>query len=209
MPGKSQPAPPLRGEATSDDYLDTLVAIRRQMLRFAELQLRDRSMAEDVVQEALEAALRGRAGFAGKSSLKTWVFVILRNRIVDQLRRRERTVPFSSLLEDDEDGEQPMETLFDPQGAWRLERRPGPWRDPDESMEQQEFWVVFEICLNHLPKHSATAFMMREFLGFDSAEICGHLGITAGNLNVILHRARLRLRACLQAQWFLPGEAPC
>lgn len=209
MPGKSRQAPLVSGAATGDDYVETLVAIRQQMLRFAELQLRDRSTAEDVVQEALEAALRERSQFAGRSSLKTWVFVILRNRIIDQLRRRDRTVPLSSLIDDDEDGELPLDALFDSQRAWQVEKRPSLWHDPEESMERQEFWLVFEICLDHLPRHGATAFMMREFLGFDSKEICTHLGITVGNLNVILHRARLRLRACLESHWFLPGEAPC
>lgn len=185
---------------------DALAALRPDMLRFAQLQLRDRDTAEDMVQEAIESALRQASRFAGQSSLKTWVFAILRNRIVDHLRSARRTVPMSSLVEDGDDWQERLAAMFDEGGRWRDSARPHVWPDPEASMQSRQFWAVFEACLDHLPPNTARVFMMREFLGFDSGEICTQLGITAGNCHVILHRARLRLRGCLDNGWVGQGE---
>ncbi len=186
-----------------------LVALRGDMLRFATLQLRNRDAAEDMVQEAIEAALRKSASFAGESSLKTWVFAILRNRIVDHIRQAGRTVSMSSLVEDDEDWQERLEMLFNERGGWRDEARPTAWPSPEVSMRNREFWTVFETCLEVLPAKTARVFMMREFLGFESDEICRELGLTTGNCHVILHRARLKLRACLGQGWAETGGATC
>jgi RNA polymerase sigma-70 factor (ECF subfamily) len=189
---------------------DALAALRPDMLRFAQLQLRDRDTAEDMVQEAIEAALRQASRFAGQSSLKTWVFAILRNRIVDHLRSARRTVPMSSLVEDGDDWQERLAAMFDDRGGWRDTSRPQAWPDPEASMQSRQFWAVFEACLDHLPPNTARVFMMREFLGFESDEICTQLGITTGNCHVILHRARLKLRGCLDGAWVRQGEGkPC
>jgi RNA polymerase sigma-70 factor, ECF subfamily len=197
--------------ATSRHSFDAeaLVALRADMFRFAKLQLRNSETAEDMVQEAIEAALRNASSFAGQSSLKTWVFAILRNRIIDHLRQAGRTVVMSSLVEDGEDWQERLESLFNERGRWRGQARPMPWPDPDESMHNHEFWVVFETCLDHLPENTGRVFMMREFLGLDSSEICAQLGLSAGNCHVILHRARLKLRACLGNGWGPGGGATC
>ena len=178
-----------------------LLALRAEMLRFARLQLRQADIAEDLVQEAIEAALRNAASFAGRSSLKTWVFAILRHRIIDHLRQAGRTVSLSSLVGDDEDWQDQLEKWFNERGAWRDEARPVAWPGPEQSLQSRQFWSVFEACLSLLPDQSARVFMMREFLGFESAEICSQLGITTSNCHVILHRARLKLRACMDSGW--------
>lgn len=188
---------------------ESLIALRGDMLRFALLQLRNRETAEDMVQEAIEAALRKSASFAGDSSLKTWVFAILRNRIIDHIRQSGRTVSMSSLVDDDEDWQERLETLFNERGGWRDEARPGAWPNPEASMQNRQFWAVFETCLDLLPAKTARVFMMREFLGFESDEICTELGISVSNCHVILHRARLKLRGCLGNGWSQPGEAAC
>lgn len=187
-----------------------LLALRADMLRFARLQLRDHGTAEDLVQEAIEAALRKASTFAGQSTLKTWVFAILRNRIIDHLRQAPRTVALSSLVSDDDDEWQDrLEALFTERGHWQPALRPVAWQDPEESMQSRQFWSVFETCLDHLPPATGRVFMMREFLGFESDEICSQLGITTSNCHVILHRARLRLRTCLDSRWARPGAASC
>lgn len=186
-----------------------LVALRKDMLRFAELQLRDAYTAEDMVQEAVEAALRGASAFTGQASLKTWVFAILKNKISDHLRRQNRTVNISSLLDEDEDWDQKLETLFNDSGRWRAEMRPASWPDPEESMSNRQFWRVFEACLDHLPANTARVFMMREFLGFEPGEICTQLGLSTNNCHVILHRARFRLRGCMEAGWGASGAFSC
>jgi len=188
---------------------EALIALRTDMLRFAQLQLRNRETAEDMVQEAIEAALRKASSFAGNSSLKTWVFAILKNRIIDHLRQAGRTVPISSLVEEGEDWQERVESLFNERGGWRDSARPAAWPDPEESMQNKQFWVVFETCLEHLPANTSRVFMMREFLGLESDEICAQLAISPGNCHVILHRARLKLRACLGNGWARVGDATC
>ena len=183
--------------------------IRREMIRFAQLQLRDAAMAEDVVQEALAGALANAKEFAGRSALKTWVFAILRNKIVDHIRQQSRTTNVSALAPEEESLDQSFETLFKGNDHWRPENRPTNWGDPEESLRQQRFWDVFDACLNHLPENTARVFMMREFLEFETAEVCRELSITVSNCNVILYRARNGLRRCLEKSWFAPGEQPC
>ena len=190
-----------RGEVSAT----ALAAIRRDMLRFAELQLRDADAAEDVVQDAIEAALRNSSGFAGRAALKTWVFGILKNKIADHLRQGHRTTNFSKLIEDDDEWEQKLEQLFDQKGFWNPQMRPARWPDPEESLANRQFWRIFEACLDHLPKNIARVFMMREFIGFDAAEICEQVGITTSNCHVMLHRARVRLRGCLGSEWAESG----
>lgn len=179
------------------------------MLRFATLQLRNIETAEDMVQEAIEAALRHAASFTGQSTLKTWVFAILRNRIIDHLRKSARSVPMSSLIDDGDDWQEQMEALFSERGHWRDGHRPTTWPSPEESLQSRQFWAVFETCLLHLPANTSRVFMMREFLGFESDEICAQLGLSISNCHVILHRARLKLRGCMENGWGRPGEATC
>lgn len=188
---------------------EALIAIRADMLRFARLQVRNAEAAEDLVQEAIEAALRHASSFAGQSTLKTWVFAILKNRIIDHFRQAKRTVTMSSLVEDGEDWQEQLDTMFNERGGWRDGPRPTAWPNPEESMQTRQFWTVFEACLDHLPANTGRVFMMREFLGFESQEICEQLGISTSNCHVILHRARLKLRGCMQSGWGRPGEAAC
>jgi RNA polymerase sigma-70 factor (ECF subfamily) len=189
-----------------DAYLET---IRRDMIKFARLQLRDQAQAEDAVQEALLAALGNAKGFAGRAALKTWVFAILRNKIVDSIRQRHRTTNISALSSEEESLDQAFEAQFKANAHWNLGARPSDWGDPEETLRQQEFWVVFEACLEHLPENTARVFMMREFLEFETPEVCRELSITTSNCNVILHRARNGLRRCLEKSWFSAGEQPC
>jgi len=186
---------------------DELVHFRPDLLRFARLQLRDDPLAEDVVQETMIAALAGRRDFAGRSALKTWVFSILKNKIVDAIRSRERTVNLSALSGEEEAFEEAFDRLFKANGHWKRDNRPGDWGDPEETLRQAQFWQVFDACLNHLPKSTARVFMMRELLEFEVDEICAELQISPSNCYVILHRARNNLRGCLERSWFGPGES--
>lgn len=179
-----------------------LAELRPDLLRFARLQLRDAAAAEDAVQEVLLAALAGRARFENRSSRKTWVFSILRHKIIDTLRRRAREVPASALADDEAGDAALAETLFDRRGHWQPAAQPGRWSDPQDSLEQARFWAVFEACLDRLPEKTARVFSMREILGFDTEEICRETGISPSNCGVVLHRARLALRTCLEERWF-------
>ncbi len=185
-----------------------LTDLRAQMLKFATLQLSDPNAAEDAVQEALTGALRNATSFGGRSALRTWVFAILKNKIVDTLRQRQRRAEIQPLLDAESDDEETTE-LFDRRGMWRPENRPTDWGNPEDELLGKEFWRVFDACLNHLPAQQGRVFMMREFLDMATTEICAETDITVSNLNVLLHRARLRLRGCLESHWFAKEAAEC
>lgn len=181
--------------------------LRTQMLKFATLQLRDEALAEDAVQEALIGALKNAQSFNRRAALKTWVFAILKNKIADLLRKGSRMIEASRLLRDGED-EENLDELFDRKGFWQVDERPQAWSPPLEQVKNDQFWRVFEACLCGLPENQARLFMMREFLELESHEICQTLDITTSNLHVMLYRARLRLRECLENRWFNEGERP-
>lgn len=182
--------------------------LRRQMTKFAALQLGDSALAEDAVQEALVGALKNAASFRGQAAMKTWVFGILKNKIADTLRQRHRLVEASRLLHEDEE-EEDFSSLFDQRGHWTTDAQPEQWMNPEGAVRNRQFWKVFEACLEHLPGKQARIFMMREFVEMETGEICDALEISVSNCNVMLHRARLRLRECLTGNWFAEGESPC
>lgn len=194
------------GQPAAAPIAEQLDGFRIDLLRFAVLQLRDRAAAEDAVQEAMLAALEAAPRFAQRSRLKTWVFSILKHKVIDHIRRRSR----EPLLEGgaDEFPAGAFDPLFDEQGYWQKDERPADWGDPAKSLENARFWVVFEACLDHLPENTARIFMMREFLGFETGEICQELAITPSNCWVVLHRARMGLRLCLEETWFDTGGKP-
>lgn len=179
---------------------DELTSFRHDMIKFARLQLRDDASAEDAVQEALAAALSGQKQFNNRAQLKTWVFAILKNKIIDIIRERVRSPGISINI--DEISEDAYDDLFNEKGCWQEDTRPSSWGNPESSFSSQQFWQVFEICLTRLPENTARVFMMREMLGFESEEICKELTLSPSNCWVVLHRARMGLRLCLNERWF-------
>ncbi|WP_028669238.1 RNA polymerase factor sigma-70 [Saccharospirillum impatiens] len=182
-----------------------LADLRRQMLKFAVLQLDNEAQAEDAVQEALVGALKNVASFERKAALKTWVFAILKHKITDLLRYRQRWVDVEKHRELPD--EESLPSVFDTRGFWHQDDRPNRWAQPVEAIDDAHFWRVFEACLEDLPPAQGRVFMMREFIELDSDEICQSVDITTSNLHVLLHRARLRLRRCLEMHWFCEDEA--
>jgi RNA polymerase sigma-70 factor (ECF subfamily) len=180
--------------------------LRRRMLRFATLQLSEAAAAEDAVQEAFVGALRGAGQFAGRAAYRSWVFAILRHKIADQLRAQARYTARNAVAEPDPDPV--VDDLFESDGHWTADSAPADWGDPHSALQDEQFWRVFEACLDHLPGQQARLFMMREFVELESDEICSTTGVTTSNLNVTLHRARLRLRGCLEQHWFGAGARP-
>jgi RNA polymerase sigma-70 factor (TIGR02943 family) len=178
------------------DFARQVEALRPQLLRFARTQLRNEAWAEDAVSDTLLAALEKPSSFAGQSQLKTWLVGVLKHKVIDQLRRHARE---ATILTSD-DGEDIDELLFDETGHWR--DKPADWGNPEQQCGEREFLAVMEACITLLPPTQGRVFMMREWLELDSDEICKELQITTTNLWVLLHRARLRLRDCLQQRWF-------
>lgn len=181
-----------------------IARVRGDMLGFARLQLGNDDEAEDAVQEALAGALRNAANFRGEAALKTWVIAILKNKIADILRQRQRRpINASQLSSEDQEGALPA--VFDKRGMWRDAARPARWEDPEADLNSSQFLAVFDACLNRLPPQQGRVFLMREVVELGTSEICAELGLSASNVHVILHRARLALRACLQIHWFGEG----
>ena len=176
---------------------------RRYLIRIAQLQLRDADLAEDVVQETLVAALSARDGFSGRSSVKTWLTGILKHKIVDAIRQKQRQ-PVTAATFDDETDREAFDPLFKDDGSWAAP--PADWGDPENALAQREFMDVMELCLERLPPNTARVFVMREVMELETEEICKELAITANNLWVILYRARMALRQCLEQNWFTDGS---
>jgi RNA polymerase sigma-70 factor (TIGR02943 family) len=179
---------------------EDLAHLRGDLLRFATLQLRDRASAEDAVQDAMLAAMSKMSEFRGQAQLSTWVFAILKNKIVDILRTRSRFRPAEGEI--DELPADSFDALFDERDRWNPDERPTFWGDPEATLVQQQFWTVLQLCLDRLPPAMARVFMMREFLDLEPDEVAAELAISKSNCGVILHRARMALRVCLQTRWF-------
>jgi len=170
---------------------------RTALTRYAVWLLGNRAAAEDAVQETMLAALQAPASFSGRSSMRTWLFGILKHKVADTFRRQAREQP----LEDDSDesiGE--VRTLFTEDGQWR--EPPSDWGDPEATLNQRRFFEVLESCIERLPKNAARVFTMREIMGMETDEICKVVGITPNNCFVMLHRARMSLRGLLEQDWF-------
>lgn len=177
--------------------------LRRQMLKFAILQVRNEAIAEDAVQDAMLSAYQNIERFNRQAALKTWVFAILKNKLIDTLRKEKRYTSASILEEGASRNDEALfEELFREKGHWQKDQRPQRWEEPDHKIENTHFWKVFDTCLDALPAKYSRLFMMREFLELDTTEICDNEAVSISNLNTTLFRARLRLRECLEDNWF-------
>lgn len=194
-PDKTGSPAPDRGLSPPEGWLDRH---GDALYRYACFRLRDTAAAEDLVQETLLAAFQARGGFAGRASERTWLVGILKNKIVDHLRKRRREDIVDTPIEPDED----VEALFSPGRKDHWTHAPSVWNNPTASLEQKQFWKIFSDCVDLLPARQAQAFVLCELDGLGGAESCQVLGVTTTNLWVLLHRARLRLRECLEQRWF-------
>lgn len=179
-----------------DDHGDCL-------FRFAFVRLRNESAAEDLVQETLLSAIQSKERFGGESSERTWLIGILKHKIIDHYRKNSKQVQLSEEEKDlsDMDGFFSRPDKWD--GHWVIALRPvDPEQSPDQVLERDEFWEVMNRCLSALPDKVASVFALREIDGLSSEEICTALGLSANNFWVIMHRARMQLRRCIEIKWF-------
>jgi RNA polymerase sigma-70 factor (TIGR02943 family) len=185
---------------TSGDRTDPALWVEKHgdcLFRYALLRLGSADAAEDVVQETFLAALGSRQSFAERASERSWLIGILKHKLADHCRRQQPQNPPI----DFRTGDETVEELFDARGRWRLRPLPGP-DDPGALLERQEFWETFRDCLAKLPARLASAFALREVDGLPADEVRSLLGVSANNLWVLLHRARLGLGRCLDVNWF-------
>jgi RNA polymerase sigma-70 factor (ECF subfamily) len=178
--------------------------LRKRLLRHARMVVHESALAEDLVQETLIAIFEQPDAHKGQAALTTWATAILKNKIADWYRsphQRRRVQVNDSVADESQD---PAEALFNAQGA-RLEPVPV-WQQPESREAQRQMMTVMESCLRRLPAQSSKVFMMREWLGFESVEICQQLGLSAENTRTILHRSRTSLRQCMSSQGHSNGS---
>ncbi len=173
-----------------DEHGDALYA-------FALMRVREPSQAEDLVQETLLAALGTVENFKGESTERTWLTGILKHKVLDHLRRSGREKP----LTDEDEASMEKASMFDETGQWTI--KPGDWAEPERSLEQEQFWNIMSNCVENLPEKLRTLYILREFDGNETDVLLETLNISSkNNLWVMLSRARLQLRHCLETNWF-------
>lgn len=185
-------------------YEQQLVSHHDYLLRFARLQLRNDAWAEDAVSGTMLAALAKPQSFENRSQLKTWLVGILKHKVIDMLRLHGREV---SSHADDDDGADLLDLIgFKPDGHFA--QMPADWGNPEQDLRSQQFLQVMDACVEKLPATQGRLFLMREWLELSVDDICKELNLTATNLYVQLHRSRLRLRECLELNWFATPKRP-
>lgn len=180
-----------------------LTEAQSQMLRFTRLHISPLEDAEDVVQEALVSALTCGENFLGQSEFRTYLFAILKNKIADALRQRYRQKAVVFNMEEDDEFDS---VWFDEQGHWRKEQSFTKWSDPDQALQNKQFFQILDICLEQLPSAIAAVFTMRELLQFSAEEVCENFQISRENYWKIMSRARKQIQFCLNQKWFTTGS---
>lgn len=168
------------------------------LLRLATTFVRDRALAEEVVQDAWLAALDGLDGFEGRAALRTWLFRIVANKARSRIVRESRTVPFSAFASPDEGEDAAGGDRFDEGGDWR--DPPGTWSEenPERLANDAETRVAIERAIAALPETQRAVITLRDVEGLETEEICQLLGVTVSNQRVLLHRARAKVRQALE-----------
>ena len=180
-------------------YENQVAELRDYLLKFARLQLRNDVWAEDAVSETVLAALAKPQSFGNRSQLKTWLVGILKHKVVDALRHHGREI--SGLGASEDDAADPLDFIaFQKDG--HFQESPADWGNPEQELNSFQFMTILEACASQLPVTQGRLFLMREWLEMPCEEICKELNLTPTNLYVQLHRARLRLRECLELNWF-------
>ncbi len=183
--------------ATMSDPATWLDQHGNALYAYALMRLRETSVAEDLVQDTLLAAIRSVDRFKGESSERTWLIGILKHKILDHLRRagRERRLDEGIARTDAEEA-----GYFDDRGHWRVEV--AEWSNPERSLEREEFWQTLQDCIGKLPDRLAILFTLRELDGMETDALMETLNISShNNVWVMLSRARQRMRQCLETNW--------
>ena len=167
------------------------------LYRFARARVQDSFAAEDFIQETLLAAYRSRKEFSGQSTVKTWLTGILKHKIADYYRKLKPELGDENI--DDFAGS--LDNLFDKKEKWKI--KPGDWGgDPKNVYERKELMAAIQTCLADMPEKLSIAYTLREMEGATTSEIGELFQTGKNNCWVILHRARMLLRRCLEVNWF-------
>lgn len=172
-----------------------------ELYRFALQRLHDKELCKDLLQEAFLAAWRNIDRYKGQASVKNWLFIILKRKITDHYRKAHTRMEVEIAQQENND-----HTFFDEEDHWRKGMYPQPWSiDFNNRVEVKEFQHVFHSCGKKLKAIQHSVFVMKYVDGLDSEDICKELQITSSNYWVLLHRAKVRLRACFEKNWIQKG----
>ncbi len=158
-------------------------------------RVNDREMAKDLVQDTFFAGLKSMKNFKGEASERTWLISILKRKIIDYYRKinsnKGKAEVRMSFVSDENEGD------------WLEERVADPFdKTAEDTLEIDELGDAIYNCLSKLPEKQATVFKMKTIEGMETETICNELNITASNLWVIIHRARIAMADCMQKTWF-------
>ena len=158
-------------------------------------RITDRTTAEDIVQDTFLSAWKARNTYNGEASEKTWLFTICKNKIIDYFRRRSNNpIQYAEI---DTTG-----NFFDDTNHWRQEEQPKDWGINDkQNIETKEFYNILELCKRKLQAMQQSVFVMKYMEDLEAEEICKVLNLSSSNYWVIIHRAKLQLRKCIEKNW--------
>lgn len=159
--------------------------------RIAVLQLGEDG--NDVAQEVLIAAVNSFESYSGRVPIRAWLLGILRYKVIDAIRQKKRN--YSISLDDDL-----LEGMFTENGSWNVNTFETAIC-PSETISRQQLLDVVELCIQALPEQNSRIFLLREYIGFDIEEIAEQFQMKQSHIRVILHRSRLKLRACAVKAW--------
>jgi RNA polymerase sigma-70 factor (TIGR02943 family) len=167
------------------------------LYNYAWSRVQSKETAEDLVQETFISALRAKDSFRGESAELTWLLSILKRKVIDYYRKKGAKKEFSAAY-----FSKPFQDSEGMQGHWIMERAPKDWeKETHAPTRQDEFQSIMEICLSLLPEKWKAVFVLKVMEEINSDDICKEIGCTPSNLWVILHRARLKLRECIETKW--------
>lgn len=172
------------------------------LLKYASYKVSNFEDAKDLVQDTFEAAIINYEKFENRSNPKTWLFGILNNKIKDYYYRKSRT---EFIVTDNyEDVENIYDNFFDDNGNWLENKRPLIWQldSSEELLDNIDFLRIFQECIGALPSKWCDCIKMKFFENLTGADVCQILGITLSNFWQIIHRSKLKLRECLEYNWF-------
>ncbi|MFY0254522.1 sigma-70 family RNA polymerase sigma factor [Chitinophaga sp. 30R24] len=200
-----QPAAPHSGipSITTCNPAEWVQLYADELFTFACMKVLDQGVAQDLVQDTFLSALQAREQFRGESSEKTWLLAILKNKIIDHFRRSNKNRIILSIDEGHSGDSDPRHFFFHENGHWRKEMAPQPWvQDSSYKQEQADFMNILRACIRKLSGIGKTVIHQKYLEEKRTADICNELSITSSNYWVIIHRAKLQLRACLEKKWF-------
>lgn len=190
----SNPTPPEQWAEVYGDYL----------FNYAISRLNDKHLALDMVQETFLAALAARERFEGRSSEKTWLISILKRKIIDHYRKNYRNREDTILDKNYHEGKEELPFYADGEmaGHWKADRVPQDWQiSAEKALENEELRKIIEACVGALPEKWSAVFVLRVIEEINTDEVCKELNISSSNLWVIIHRAKLQLRDCIEKNW--------